>query len=250
MSESRFGWNLVNLDRWDAFFRVMDPNPNAPPEVSAFAQRVPFININNLFSGPDAEIFNLHNHTWSYDQKVSRGIDRHLLKLGFRWMRRSGNKLSPRIRSSSMRRWLMRWRTSRCRSTRRSGRPTTTPIDELGGFVQDDWRLGRISSSTWACASTTTRDRREAYHRRARGNREPFSGDGPPQTGFWSAARPAAVRMTRALPRRAATGLCMDRPGSNRPWSEEASGYLFSPHMQATVRQIMASPTSGSANLE
>ena len=94
VSESRFGWNLVNLDRWDAFFRVMNPNPNAPPEVSAFAQRVPFININNLFSGPDAEIFNLHNHTWSYDQKVSRGIDRHLLKLGFRWMRSSGNKLT------------------------------------------------------------------------------------------------------------------------------------------------------------
>ena len=73
VSESRFGWNLVDLDRWDAFFRVMDPNPNAPPEVSAFARRVPLININNLFSGPDAEIFNLHNHTWSYDQKVSRG---------------------------------------------------------------------------------------------------------------------------------------------------------------------------------
>ena len=36
VSESRFGWNLVDLDRWDAFFRVMDPNPNAPAEVSAF----------------------------------------------------------------------------------------------------------------------------------------------------------------------------------------------------------------------
>jgi hypothetical protein len=59
VSESRFGWNLVDLDRWDAFFRVMDPNPGAPAEVSAFARRVPFINITNLFSGPDAEIFNL-----------------------------------------------------------------------------------------------------------------------------------------------------------------------------------------------
>ena len=94
VSESRFGWNLVDLDRWDAFFRVMDPNPGAPAEVSAFGRRVPWINITNLFSGPDAEIFNLHNHTWSYDQKVSRGVDRHLVKLGFRGMRSSGNKLT------------------------------------------------------------------------------------------------------------------------------------------------------------
>ena len=44
-------------------------------------------------SSMDAEIFNLHNHTWSYDQKVSRVVDRHLLKMGFRWMRSSGNTL-------------------------------------------------------------------------------------------------------------------------------------------------------------
>ena len=52
VSESRFGWNLVDLDRWDAFFRVMNPNPNAPPEVSAFAQRVPFINIRQSLQRP------------------------------------------------------------------------------------------------------------------------------------------------------------------------------------------------------
>ena len=143
VSESRFGWNLVDLDRWDAFFRVMDPNPNAPPEVSAFARRVPWININNLFSGPDAEIFNLHNHTWSYDQKVSRGIDRHLLKMGFRWMRSSGNKLTaqnPQFQYASLADALGNIPLAVNASF---GTPYYNAVlDEIGGFFQDDWRIG------------------------------------------------------------------------------------------------------------
>ena len=143
VSESRFGWNLVDLDRWDAFFRVMDPNPNAPPEVSAFARRVPWINIDNLFSGPDAEIFNLHNHTWSYDQKVSRGIDRHLLKMGFRWMRSSGNKLTaqnPQFQYASLSDALGNIPLAVNASF---GTPYYNAVlDELGGFFQDDWRIG------------------------------------------------------------------------------------------------------------
>jgi hypothetical protein len=89
VSESRFGWNRTYLARLDAFFNVKDPNPTGATEVAAFGRRVGFINISNLFSGPSSEIFDLTGNAWSYDQKVSRTVDRHLIKMGFRWMRNS-----------------------------------------------------------------------------------------------------------------------------------------------------------------
>ena len=104
---------------------------------------MPWININNLFSGPDAEIFNLHNHTWSYDQKVSRGVDRHLLKMGFRWMRSSGNKLTaqnPQFQYSSLSDALANIPFAVNASF---GTPYyNAMLDEIGGFFQDDWRIG------------------------------------------------------------------------------------------------------------
>ena len=171
----------------------MDPNPNAPPEVSAFAQRVPFININNLFSGPDAEIFNLHNHTWSYDQKISRVIDRHFVKMGFRWMRSSGNKLTaqnPQFQYASLSDALGNIPLSVNASF---GTPYyNAKLDELGGFFQDDWRLGaNLVLNLGVRLRLLPPDRRQADDRSSGRSCKPLSADGPPQTGFWSADRPS-----------------------------------------------------------
>ncbi len=243
VSESRFGWNLVNLDRWDAFFRVMNPNPNAPPEVSAFAQRVPFININNLFSGPDAEIFNLHNHTWSYDQKISRGIDRHLLKLGFRWMRSSGNKLTaqnPQFQYASLADALSNTPLSVNASF---GTPYyNAKLDELGGFVQDDWRLGanlvlnlgvRFDYYSPIVVRPTTDVPAEAV------NLSPATDlrklDFGPQTDPLSPYDPGSAIAPRL-------GFAWTVPGAGETVVRGGVGYLYSPHTQATVRQITGEP--------
>ena len=155
---------------------------------------MPFININNLFSGPDAEIFNLHNHTWSYDQKVSRVVDRHLIKLGFRWMRSSGNKLTAQNPAVSVLVLSDALANVPLSVNASFGTPYYNAVlDELGGFFQDDWRIGSNLVLNLGVRydyylpivvkpTTSTPGR----------SREPVgSGNGSAETGFWSAGRPA-----------------------------------------------------------
>src|SRR5688572_12675745 len=243
VSESRFGWNLIDMDRWDAFFRVMDPNPNAPPEVSAFGRRVPFINITNVISGPDSEIFNLHNHTWSFDQKASRVVDRHLLKLGFRWVRSSGNKLTaqnPQFQYQSLADALANIPTTVNASF---GTPYYNAVlDELGGFFQDDWRLGanlvlnlgvRYDFYFPIVVKPTTSVPAEAV------NLSPATDlrklDFGPQTdplSPYDAGSGIAPRL----------GFAWTVPGTNDTVVRGGVGFLYSPHTQATVRQITGEP--------
>ena len=243
VSESRFGWNLVDLDRWDAFFRVMDPNPNAPPETSAFARRVPWININNLISGPDAEIFNLHNHTWSYDQKVSRVVDRHLIKLGFRWMRSSGNKLTaqnPQFQYASLADALANVPLAVNASF---GTPYyNAKLDEIGGFIQDDWRVGanlvlnlgvRYDYYLPIVVRPTTDVPAEAVNLSpATDLRKMDFGPQVDPLSPYDAGSAVAPRM----------GFAWTVPGSPDTVVRGGVGFLYSPHTQATVRQITGEP--------
>jgi hypothetical protein len=143
VSESRFGWNRTDLSRLDAFFNVRDPNPSAPPEFAAYARRVGFINISNLFSGPDAEIFDLTGNAFSFDQKLSRAVDRHLIKVGFRWYRNAGHKVgaqNPQFAYQTLEDALA---NIPLRVTANFGSPSYwAHLAEFGGFVQDDWRVG------------------------------------------------------------------------------------------------------------
>jgi outer membrane receptor protein involved in Fe transport len=243
VSESRFGWNLVDLDRWDSFFRVMDPNPNAPPEVSAFARRVPFINITNVFSGPDAEIFNLHNHTFSFDQKVSRGVNRHLIKMGFRAMRSSGNKLTaqnPQFQYQTLADTLANIPTSVNASF---GTPYyNAKLDELGGFLQDDWRLGsglvlnlgvRYDYYLPIVVKPTTSVPAEAVNLApATDLRKMDFGPQIDPLHPYDAGSALAPRL----------GFAWTVPGSNDTVLRGGVGFLYSPHTQATVRQITGEP--------
>ena len=243
VSESRFGWNLVDLDRWDAFFRVMDPNPNAPPEISAFARRVPWININNLISGPDAEIFNLHNHTWSYDQKISRVVNRHLVKLGFRWMRSSGNKLTaqnPQFQYASLSDALANIPLAVNASF---GTPYYNAVlDEVGGFAQDDWRVGanlvlnlgvRFDYYLPIVVKPTTEVPAEAVNLSPATDlrRLDFGPQVDPLSPY-DAGSAVAPRL----------GFAWTVPGSTDTVVRGGVGFLYSPHTQATVRQITGEP--------
>jgi hypothetical protein len=243
VSESRFGWNLVDMDRWDAFFRVMDPNPGAPAEVAAFGRRVPWGNITNLFSGPDAEIFNLHNHTWSYDQKISRGVDRHLIKTGFRWMRSSGNKLTaqnPQFQYQTLPDALANIPTSVNASF---GTPYyNAKLDEWGGFFQDDWRLGaglvlnlgvrydyyvpiRVRPTTDVPAEAVNLNPPTDLRRMDFG---PYTDPLRP----YEAASAFAPRL----------GFAWTVGANSETVVRGGVGYLYSPHIQATVRQITGEP--------
>jgi outer membrane receptor protein involved in Fe transport len=143
VSESRFGWNRTYLPRLDEFFNVRDPNPNKPEEYLAFGRAVPFINITNVFSGPSAEVLELTNRTLSFDQKFSRAINRHLVKTGFRWIRDTGNKLTtqnPQYQYQTLADALANIPQS---INVTFGTPRyQSHLSEFGLFFQDDWRLG------------------------------------------------------------------------------------------------------------
>ena len=141
--ESRFGWNRTYLPRLDEFFNVRDPRPNAPAEILAYGRAVPFINITNVFSGPSSEVLELSNRTLSFDQKFSRVVDRHLVKTGFRWIRDTGNKLTtqnPQFQYQTLADALANIPQS---INATFGTPRyQSHLMELGAFIQDDWRLG------------------------------------------------------------------------------------------------------------
>jgi hypothetical protein len=242
VAESRFGWNLIDMDRWDAFFRVMAPG--TPVETMAFGRRVPFINITNLFSGPDAEIFNLHNHTWSFDQKVSRVVDRHLIKVGFRWLRSSGNKLTaqnPQFQYQTLSDALANVPQSVNASF---GTPLYNAVlEEFGGFAQDDWRLGTNLVLNLGVRydyyipirvrTTTEADPAEAVNLApATDLRKLDFGPQLDPLRPYDAASAIAPRL----------GFAWTVGGSSDTVVRGGVGYLYSPHLQATVRQITGRP--------
>ena len=70
-------------------------DPNHPQETLAFGRRVGLITISGLFNTPSSELYDLTGGALSYDQKFSRAVDRHLVKIGFRWQRQTGNREDP-----------------------------------------------------------------------------------------------------------------------------------------------------------
>jgi hypothetical protein len=141
VSESRFGWNRTNLSRLDQFFNVKDPS--GAPEVGYFGRSVGLINISGLFTTPSAETYQLAGGAYSFDQKVSRNVGRHLFKTGFRWVRQTGDKQSPQNPNFTYQTLDDALHNVPQSITISFGAPPyVSHIDEFGGFLQDDWRLG------------------------------------------------------------------------------------------------------------
>ena len=84
-----------------------------------------------LFATADAEIWDMAGTTYSFEQKFSRGFQRHLVKAGFRFMRETGGRLNPEIPKFMYNNYadlLANIPTSRTRRTapRRTSRTWTT----------------------------------------------------------------------------------------------------------------------------
>jgi hypothetical protein len=242
--ESRFGWNRTYLPRLDEFFNVRDPRPNAPAEILAYGRAVPFVNITNVFSGPSAEVLELSNRTLSFDQKFSRIVDRHLVKTGFRWIRDTGNKLTtqnPQFQYQTLADALANIPQS---INATFGTPRyQSHLMELGAFIQDDWRLG-------ASLVLNLGLRYDYYH--------PI--DVYPTTSVPAeAVNLAPPTDLRKLdfgppldPKRPYEPSHNIGPRAGFAWTLDDEktvirgglGYLYSPHLFATVRQITGDPNA------
>lgn len=141
VSESRVGWNRTYLARLDAFLNVKQPN--APPEIMPYGRRMPAFSVTSLFATPRSEIWDMKGITYSFEQKVSRSYQRHLLKAGFRFMRETGGRLNPENPSFTFQTYAdLLANIPQSLSTSFGAPPHDSKMDQYSGFIQDDWRLG------------------------------------------------------------------------------------------------------------
>ena len=94
VSESRVGWNKTYLARLDGFLSTI--GPNTPPEILPYGRRVGQLRISGVFDTADAEIWDMRGTTYSFEQKFSRGFQRHLVEAGFRLHARDRRPIESR----------------------------------------------------------------------------------------------------------------------------------------------------------
>src|SRR5262245_16315289 len=242
VSESRFGWNRTYLARLDGFLSVMQPN--APPEILPYGRRMPAFAVTNLFATPRSEIWDMAGKTYSFEQKLSRGYQRHLLKAGFRFMRETGGRMNPENPSFTYQTYqdlLANIPTSLATSF--GAPPHDSKMDQYSGFLQDDWRVGnrltlnlglrydyygvvKVRPTTDVPVEIVNyeapTDLRKMDFGPLRDPLRPYEPDGNnfgPRAGFaWTVDE------------------------HDRTVVRGGVGYLFSPHLMATVRQSAANP--------
>jgi len=242
ISESRFGWNRTYLARLDGFLSVMQPN--APPEILPYGRRMPAFAVTNLFATPRSEIWDMAGKTYSVEQKLSRAYQRHLLKAGFRFMRETGGRLNPENPSFTYQTYadlLANVPTSLATSF--GAPPHDSKMDQYSGFFQDDWRVGNrltlnlglrydyygvveVRPTTDVAVEIVNYEAPTDLRKMDFGAlRDPLRPYEPDRNNF-------GPRM----------GFAWSVDEHERTVVRGGVGYLFSPHLMATVRQSAANP--------
>jgi outer membrane receptor protein involved in Fe transport len=144
VSESRFGWNRSFLDRFQDFWFVSDPTKPPETEKTKVGRRIPLFTIAGLFGTVSSEILELKGRSFSAEQKLSRIVGVHNVKVGVRWARQGGSKTNPQnpnITFQNLNDFLANIPNS---VALQNGKPPHDGhLDEFGGFIQDDWRVNK-----------------------------------------------------------------------------------------------------------
>jgi hypothetical protein len=244
VSESRFGYNHTYLARLDNFLSVKDPNN--PNEIMNYGRRVGLITIQGSsgFGTPSSEIYDLTGGALSFDQKFSRGIDRHLIKAGFRWQSQNGNRENPQNPGFQFSTLADALANIPNMINISFGAPKhKSNLDEYGGFIQDDWRLGghlvlnlglRYDYYATIKVHPTTDVPVEIV------NLAPFTSlDKLDFGGVVDPLNPYHSDGNNVAPR---VGFAWTVPHMSDTVIRGGSGMLFSPHLPATVRESAANP--------
>ena len=141
VSESRVGWNRAYLARLDKFLSVI--GPNQPAEIMPYGRRMPSFGVSGLFGTAHSEILEMAGTAYSFEQKFSRGFQRHLVKAGFRFMRETGSHINPEDADFSYNSYAdLLANVVNSQNTTYGAPPHGSRMDQYGLFIQDDWRLG------------------------------------------------------------------------------------------------------------
>jgi hypothetical protein len=242
VSESRVGWNRTYLARIDGFLSTI--GPNTPAEILPYGRRVGQIRISGVFDTADAEIWDMAGTTYSFEQKFSRGYARHLVKAGFRFMRETGGRSNPEIPKFVYQNYadvLANIPTQQFTSY--GAPPHGSHQDNYSAFLQDDWRLG----SNFVVNAGLRYDYYGAievhptsdvpveivnYERATDLTKLNFGPLRDPNSPYESDTVNFGPRV----------GFAWTVGGSESTVVRGGLGYLYSPHLIATVRQSAANP--------
>jgi outer membrane receptor protein involved in Fe transport len=142
LSESRFGWNRNTLDRFDGFWLAESPTRGPQPDLYDVRKRIGTINVPGLFVTGNTEILGLTYDAYNLDQKVTRLLGAHAVKFGVRWAREIGYKSNPQSNRFTFPNLADLLANKPSDFLLAMGNPPHRAwVDQLGGFIQDDWRV-------------------------------------------------------------------------------------------------------------
>jgi len=242
VSESRVGWNKTYLARLDGFLSTI--GPNTPPEILPYGRRVGQLRISGVFDTADAEIWDMRGTTYSFEQKFSRGFQRHLVKTGFRFMRETGGRSNPEIPKFIYNNYAdVLANVATQQFTSYGAPPHASHMDNYSAFIQDDWRMG----SRFVLNLGLRYDAYGVVH---------VSPTSPVEVEIVNYEDPTDLRKLDFGPLRdpdkpydpdtmnfgPRVGFAWTLNDSETTVVRGGLGYLYSPHLIATVRQSAANP--------
>jgi len=144
VSESRFGWNNSTFDRHPEFWEKVSPTRGAQTELTSAEKRIGSFAVSGVFSTPNTELVKMDYNSFNFDQKITRIMAGHAVKFGLRWSRELGSKTNPQANGFTYNSLddLLANRASAFLLAM-GNPPHSAWLDQLGGFVQDDWRVNR-----------------------------------------------------------------------------------------------------------
>jgi outer membrane receptor protein involved in Fe transport len=141
-SETRFGWNRSELNRINDFWLAVDPSFSGTLDLTDPSRRIAQLTLTGGFATPTAEILAMRGRSFSLEQKLSRIVGAHNVKLGFRWGRDGGSKTNPQNPNFSFQTVADLLANVPNSMNLQSGQPPhDAHMDSMGVFLQDDWRV-------------------------------------------------------------------------------------------------------------
>lgn len=241
-AESRFGYNLQDLETFDGFLAQKGPGT----EKSQYGLRIPAISSSLGFTTASSQIWSQYGPSWTLDQKVSRNIGKHSLKVGGNFIHRTGGRVkvaNPTISYIGKPDLL-------------ADIPSTINVTfgpnffngnshDIGAFLQDDWRITpklvinlglRYDYFSHVVARPMDSNAPASFNNLdgLLNDKFQFGGWRDPDNAYES---DKWVNMGPRL------GFSYNPDGKSKTVFRGGFGILFSPHMQGLVKQSVATKT-------
>ncbi len=145
VSETRFGYNFADMERLDNIFQLIDPDA---PETIDWQNRIPRLTLRNVggtIGLGSGEVWLMEGTTTTFDQKFTLNKGRHTIKFGGRVVNYGGSRTNPEnpsyefLNIEEMQANIINSATI----SFGSNGPHSSRMYEVGGFVQDDWRVNQ-----------------------------------------------------------------------------------------------------------